>query len=247
MARPLHRKLRAAIRYRFFVPLGRMWSRTLGWAKHNIWRRWVSFRAESPLRLHVGCGREALEGWVNIDIQTYAEADVALDITQGIPYHDVELIYSEHTLEHLDVESALQFLVESNRVLLEEGWLRLTTPNLDWVWDNIYSSQPGPNRLEKAIWANRSFYGWGHRFLWNREALEAALRAAGFSEIRWCEYGHSDRPELDGLERHQKHPDQSDCPHVLVVEARRGELDPKRLQSFRGLLQKEFLDQVADR
>jgi hypothetical protein len=188
----------------------------------------------------------ALDGWINCDIQTYSEVDLALDVARGLPYRDVEFIFAEHFLEHLEIESALRFLVEANAALKSEGWLRLTTPNLDWVWTHVYSPSPEGARMDNALHANRSFYGWRHRFLWNRETLGEALLAAGFEEVRWCQYGQSEISELAGLERHERYPDSVDCPHILVAEARSGAGQKARLDRFRALVDREFLSHLTD-
>ncbi len=235
------------MKYRLLMPLAVVVSRVLGFLKHRFWRRAVPFELPNDLKLHIGSGREALPGWVNIDIQRYSEVDVALDVTKGLPYVGVRRIFSEHFLEHLDVESALAFLEEANRALAEGGWLRLTTPNLDWVWHTIYSpDQDDPARLVRGIHANRSFYGWQHRFLWNRELLAEALYAAGFSDLRWCDWGRSDLVEFDGLERHERYPDTRDIPHVLVVEACKGSPDRERRDAFMAVLRAEFLGSLDD-
>jgi hypothetical protein len=66
---------------------------------------------------------------------------------------------------------------------------------------------------------NRAFHGWGHRFLYNRPALVAALRAAGFADVSMHRYGESDVPELAQLERHEKSGDSPELPHVLIAQA----------------------------
>ncbi|MBZ0113156.1 MAG: hypothetical protein K8J08_11885 [Thermoanaerobaculia bacterium] len=246
MGKPLRHRLRDGVRYRLLVPLNVRRSRVLGWFKHHVWRQVRTFRPTDPIRLHIGSGRVALEGWVNCDIQTYSEVDVALDVTGGLPYGDVEFIFAEHFLEHLEIESALRFLVDANTALRSGGWLRLTTPNLDWVWSHVYSPSPGGPRMENALHANRSFYGWRHRFLWNREILEEALLAAGFEEVRWCEYGKSEIPELAGVECHERYPDGVDCPHILIAEARTGVGSKARLERFRTLVKREFLSHLED-
>jgi hypothetical protein len=74
---------------------------------------------------------------------------------------------------------------------------------------------------------NRAFHGWGHRFLYNRQALGAALVAAGFMAVSMHRYGESDVPELAGLERHEKSGDTAELPHVLIAQAKgRGEKRP---------------------
>ncbi|MCP4654882.1 MAG: methyltransferase domain-containing protein, partial [bacterium] len=200
-----------------------------------------------PIRLHVGSGMERLEGWVNIDIQRLPEVDYALDVTRGFPFANVERIYAEHFLEHLPVGDALDFLLESNRILAPEGWIRLSTPNLDWVWSNVYRP-PGagedpedPDRVLMGLHANRAFYAWGHRFLWNRELLGKALRVTGFRDIRWCGHGESPLEAFRGIERHETYDDTPEVPHVLIAEGRKGPPRPDELHSFHEQLQAEFL------
>ena len=238
----LRKSIVDAFRYRLFLPMSEKSSRGMGFIKHRVYRRLVPFDLAGTRQLHIGCGREALPGWTNVDVQAYLEADVVQDVTHGLPYSELQRIFSEHFLEHLDFESALAFLAESNRLLAEDGWLRLTTPNLDWVWANVYSPDPDqPNRLTRGFHANRSFYGWQHRFLWNRELLHEAAVAAGFSEIRWCQWGLSNLPEFRGIERHERYPDSPGLPHILILEAQRGNFDSKRYQEFVATAHQEFL------
>jgi predicted SAM-dependent methyltransferase len=202
-----------------------------------------------PLRLHVGCGRARLAGWLNVDAQALAGVDVVADVTKGLEMPDgsAEVVYAEHFLEHLPIADALGFLAEVHRVLAPGGWVRLSTPNLEWVWVTHYrlDLDPGTKRLA-ALHINRAFHGWRHRFLWNREMLEEAVLANGFDEVRWCRYGESALPVFDGIERHERSEDLPDLPHVLVVEARKGAPQPERLASLQSLVGREFLMHVSD-
>src|SRR5262245_29143494 len=127
-------------------------------------------------RLHIGCGREHLGGWTNVDLEAYRGVDVVADVTRGLRFRDVEAIYAEHFLENLPVERAVAFLLEAHRVLTPGGQIRLSTPNLDWVWVTHYRLDvPAGEKVELGIRANRAFRAWGHRFVWNRELLEEAL------------------------------------------------------------------------
>jgi predicted SAM-dependent methyltransferase len=174
-----------------------------------------------PVRLHIGSGTESLPGWINIDNRQLPGVDRVLDVRQGLPFSDVTSIYAEHFLEHLSLDEGLAFLAECRRVLRPDGLLRLSTPNLDWVWATHYrlSEQAPSAALHDCIQLNRAFRGWGHQFLYNREALVAALGDAGFARWDFCRYGQSAAPELSGLERHETWEDTSDLPHVLIVEA----------------------------
>jgi SAM-dependent methyltransferase len=190
-------------------------------------------------RLHIGCGQEALPGWVNIDTRQLPGVDRVLDVRQGLPFEDVVAIYAEHFLEHLALEEGLAFLRECRRVLAPEGILRLSTPNLDWVWATHYRSQwpSDADALHDCLQLNRAFHGWGHRFLYNGPMLAAALKSAAFARIAFCRYGHSELPGLAGLERHETWQDSPELPHVLIVEASgradRVELPKAELDEYR--------------
>ncbi|MEM7048614.1 MAG: methyltransferase domain-containing protein [Acidobacteriota bacterium] len=200
-----------------------------------------------PQKLHIGAGKLRLEGWVNIDIQALPGVDVVADVTEGLDFRNVEAVYAEHFLEHLDIQAALAFLLECHRVLRPDGWLRLSTPNLDWVWSTHYPPYfEGRQKEEAAIRANRAFYGWRHRFLWNRELLGRALRACGFEDLRWCRYRESDLEVFQGLERHETYTDTDEMPHVLIVEARRGRSQEADLAALRAEIHDEFLIHLDD-
>lgn len=174
-------------------------------------------------RVHVGCGREALAGWVNVDIVAYPEVDVVCDIRRGLPFTDVEYIYAEHFVEHFSFDEVMRFFKACRRALRDSGVLRVSTPNLDWVMATQYtatSSDPSPQRIASCFAINKAFRGWGHQFLFNVPTLAAALQAAGFASITFHVYGQSGDPALSNLERHERSTDTRELPHVIIAEAR---------------------------
>jgi predicted SAM-dependent methyltransferase len=197
------------------------------------------------VRLHVGCGGVHLDGWINIDLRRLPGVDVVADVTKRLDFREVEAVFAEHFLEHLPVEAALSFLLDVRRVLRPDGWLRLSTPNLDWVWATHYRlGADDETSRQGALALNRGFYGWGHRFLWNRAMLGEALEACGFEALRYCRYGESPLPILQGLEHHETCEDTADLPHVLIVEARRGPERPERLKALHNRLRRDLLDHM---
>lgn len=186
-------------------------------------RRTERGSGDASVRLHLGCGQYPIAGWVNIDVQALPGVDRVLDVRDGLPFENVAAIFGEHFLEHLDVDEGLACLVECRRALASDGILRISTPNLDWVFLTHYRHGRWPadqDAVSDCFQLNRAFHGWGHRFLYNRPALEGILRTAGFAEISWHRYGESDVPELAGLERHEKSADSPELPHVLIAQAR---------------------------
>lgn len=202
----------------------------------------VVWLTRSPVRLHVGAGDKPLPGWINLDQKRLPGVDVVTDVTRGLHFHDVEAIFAEHFLEHLSVGDALGFLLEVHRVLKPGHWLRLSTPNLDWVWQTHYRLEaPDGDKRRSALHLNRAFRGWGHQFLWNREMLASALHACGFVDLAWCRYGESSRAEFEGLERHETYEDAPTLPHVIIVEAAKGAPRPAELAELRRLIHDQFL------
>jgi len=202
--------------------------------------------ATTPARLHIGCGQQALAGWINIDNQGLPGVDQVLDVRRGLPFAGVAAIYAEHFLEHLSFDDGLRFLAECRRVLAPDGVLRLSTPNLDWVMQTHWRGPQAPDddAREDCFRLNRAFHGWGHQFLYNRTMLASVVRASGFARTTFFRYGESDTAQLRGLERHETWQDTPDLPHVLIVEASGIAARPEALPEK---LLREFREAIAAR
>src|SRR5207244_4754524 len=150
------------------------------------------------VQLHLGSGPLPLPGWINIDNLPYPGVDLVWDLARGIPFRDAKYIFAEHFIEHLTFAQAEQLVRNCRAALRDDGILRLSTPNLDWVWRTSYASG---DALNDCFVINRAFHGWGHRFLYNLPALTNLLQDAGFETIGDFGYGKSDTPELAAIER----------------------------------------------
>jgi predicted SAM-dependent methyltransferase len=119
---------------------------------------------------------------VNIDIVRYPGVDRILDVRRGLPFKDVRFIFAEHFVEHLDLNDAMYLFLECRRVLRDDGVLRLSTPNLDWVWGI-------------ALRRCRQQRGSGPR-LFQTEWRVSRLLDAGFASVAISGYGESSYAEL---------------------------------------------------
>jgi predicted SAM-dependent methyltransferase len=191
-----------------------------GFASVHQFTEIVSVATNDPkwrnVQLHLGSGPVALPGWINIDNLPYPGVDMVWDLALGIPFRDAKYIFAEHFIEHLSLAHAEQFARNCRAALRDDGILRLSTPNLDWVWRTSYDSG---DALRDCFVANRAFHGWGHQFLYNFPVLENLLHDAGFETVRRFGYGQSDTPALAGIERHETYADSPECPHMVIVEA----------------------------
>lgn len=171
------------------------------------------------MKLHLGCGPNYQQGWLNLDIDSPC-ADMLHDLRLPLPFASgsVDYIYNEHFIEHITLEHSLIFLKECRRVLKNGGVFRTSTPDLRWLiaqyisgsveeWRDVNWTPSSSCQL-----VNEGMRSWGHQFLYDRDELFAVLRAAGFhsvAEADWCESKHA---ELCNMESRPYH-------HELIVEA----------------------------
>ncbi len=88
------------------------------------------------LKLHLGCGEEYLDGYVNIDYPASehsvmrVKADRYADIrTLTYPDNSVDEIRMHHMFEHFERGEALQLLLRWRRWLKPGGILLIETPD----------------------------------------------------------------------------------------------------------------------
>ena len=168
----------------------------------------------SPLKLHIGCGNNLFQGWVNIDIikqKSMGRSYLRADLTKKMPFSDnsVDLIYSEHFIEHLKIEQGVKIFAEFFRLLKPEGMVRIATPDLDHLV-NKYMSDDWRNQdwLQKSYsWIqtraemiNVCFKEWGHQYLYNEEELIRRLKDAGFNNFSRRNLNESSHVDLQNLE-----------------------------------------------
>ena len=162
----------------------------------------------SKIKLHIGCGTQYKDGWINIDNNSdnnISKLDMNLDLRNPLPFKDnsVDYIYNEHFLEHLSVQEGLRALMDFRRVLKPGGVLRIAMPDLaeimsdysneNWKRDKIdFFQKFGLTFVQtRAEWMNINFRAWGHQWLYDWEELERRLREAGFISIAKCELNKS--------------------------------------------------------
>ena len=94
--------------------------------------------AGKPVKLHIACGRNYKEGWINIDISRKVRKDFRIDINKGLPFpnRSVDFIFSEHFIEHLSYDKGLFFLKEAHRILKPGGVIRTAFPDIDKIIDS---------------------------------------------------------------------------------------------------------------
>src|SRR5687767_14889884 len=83
------------------------------------------------MKLHLGCGKRYIPGFVHIDAVEYPHIDhvTTIDTLSFLRDNSVDLIYTCHVLEHFKRKDVLRVLSEWYRVLRPSGVLRISVPD----------------------------------------------------------------------------------------------------------------------
>ncbi|MFZ6034778.1 MAG: class I SAM-dependent methyltransferase [Patescibacteria group bacterium] len=177
------------------------------------------------IKLHVGCGNNYYEDWINIDKNEdnkIQRIDIVWDMNDELPIKDnsVDFIYNEHFIEHLTADQGIRLMKDFYRVLKPGGVLRIATPDLDYIifryiffwrrqeWIDKYGFSWVKSNAELI---NICFRSWGHQYLYNGKELKRRLYESGFSKLRRESLYKSKLPDLMNLETRKE----SD----LIIEA----------------------------
>lgn len=172
----------------------------------------AAVQQQNMIQLHVGCGKRIMEGWVNVDIFKAAEIDFQLNLRNPIPLRDnsVDLLYSEHVLEHFFKPEAINILKEFYRIAKPGATLRIGVPDaaiyIKKYIENDRAFFEAIRHLGGAVIPlstpidviNQMFrMGGAHLFAWDFETLAAALEQAGFRNIQQYPSGVCSSPKLN--------------------------------------------------
>lgn len=197
----------------------------------NLQRQWLN---TDMIRLIDQSGHATLPGRLAcIDHTAYY---LEHDHTKPVPVDDgaFDWVYSEHFIEHISFQDAVQWLKEMRRLLKVGGLLRLSTPDLHRYAGGYLNGSDGffdlhRRRLQdmgmkdvpsRPAWMmNQIFRFWGHQWIYDFDELRLALAAAGFAKeaVLQCSFRQGQVPEVCALDL----PIRSD--ESLYVEVRRSQ------------------------
>jgi hypothetical protein len=144
-------------------------------------------------KLHIGCGDIKLEGFINVDIRKTIATDIvspAWDIN-GIDPGTVDIIYSRHTLEHLDPNDARVALIHWFELLKEDGYIHVVVPDIEFHAKQLLGLVRSGKFDDQIQHAYAGFWGWrdesrggskedAHKWGYSEKMLFNELREAGF-------------------------------------------------------------------
>ena len=97
-------------------------------------------RVLKRMKLNIGCGRQTLDGFTNIDWNKYDKVDIVHDLRQPIPLEDnvADYIFASHIVEHFWRWEIDDILKDWIRLLKPEGVMDIWTVDFD-IMVNLYT------------------------------------------------------------------------------------------------------------
>jgi ubiquinone/menaquinone biosynthesis C-methylase UbiE len=160
--------------------------------------------------LHVGCSHKRKDqttrgfntaDWreLRLDIDPAVQPDIVGSMTDMSAVADasVHALFSSHNIEHLYPHEVPLALAEFKRVLMPDGFVIITCPDLqsvcalvaqDKLTEPAYVSPAGPITPLDILYGHRPALGRGnlymaHRCGFTQKVLNGTLRAAGFATV----------------------------------------------------------------
>jgi predicted SAM-dependent methyltransferase len=180
------------------------------WAARRRSARTLAALPARDLLVNIGCGPNALPGWVNLDVTRAPGVDVVWDLRRGLPFADSSCaaIFGEHVIEHMPKEAAERLAREALRALRPGGVLRLSTPDAgrylrSYATDgeflrSTHFSEPAETPMDRVNQMMRE--GGQHLWCYDAQSLLLLLRRAGFREVSERGFGESPDPRLRGID-----------------------------------------------
>jgi len=141
------------------------------------------------MKLHLGCGKRYLNGYIHIDKANYDHIDYisSVDTLDMIEDDSCKLVYASHVLEYFDRNEVQFVLSEWQRVLKKNGILRIAVPDFKSLV-KIYGDTKELNNIIGPLYGrwDTSKEVIYHKTVYDEVSLTKVLEAAGFSNIeKW--------------------------------------------------------------
>lgn len=152
-------------------------------------------KQHTPLRLHLGCGQEHWQGWINLDISVNSAADFVVDFREIKNYFEqgtIDEIAMIHSISYLRLWEARELLTDLQSILKKNGRLILEFPDIAKCAENLIRSE---GNIPEYLEALRGIYAFDmeqiarkeiftpYAFGWSSWHLEQELSKAGFGHI----------------------------------------------------------------
>lgn len=150
------------------------------------------------MKLHLGCGKRFLPGFVHIDAVDYPHVDhiATIDNLSFIQTDSVDLIYNCHVLEHFKRRDVERVLSEWHRVLKPGGTLRVSVPDFSKLCE-VYQREKKLDLVIGALFGRQDYLYNIHYNVFDFISLSKSLDQAGFVNVRYYDWRQTEHAGID--------------------------------------------------
>jgi predicted SAM-dependent methyltransferase len=159
-------------------------------------RKGDSKERKKNLKLHIGCGKNYIPGFVHIDARSLPHIDyvTSADNLSFFINNSASLIYCSHVLEHFPRNKTISVLREWYRVLKPGGILRLAVPDFE-ILTEIYRETKDITLVLGPLVGRQDYPENTHYMVFDYTSLSVMLKEVGFKNIHrynWRNTIHKD-------------------------------------------------------
>jgi predicted SAM-dependent methyltransferase len=157
-----------------------------------------SGKGQSSMKLHLGCGKRYIPGFVHIDVVEYPHIEhvTSIDNLSCVADSSVDLIYNCHVLEHFKRREIGRVLREWRRILLPGGVLRISVPDFAKLVE-VYARYQNIEQVIGPIFGRQDYLYNIHYNTFDFPSLKTALEEAGFSNVRRYDWRKTEHAQVD--------------------------------------------------
>jgi len=127
--------------------------------------------------VNLGGGSLLYERWLTADVDPRSDAYV--DIKKNLPFQtdSIDVVYLEEVIEHISNPEGIALMQECYRVIKPGGWIRITTPSLNFFAQEFFSNPKETRNI------NEIFRLHGHEHIYSEDELMGLLSTIGFTKV----------------------------------------------------------------
>jgi len=148
-------------------------------------------------KLNIGCGKNYIPGWTNLDLFSTVKADVYADIS-ALPFdrESFDLIYASHVLEHVQRNTVIATLSHWRDLLKDGGILRLAVPNFE-ACVNRYLKSHNLDEILGLLYGGQNHPKNNHFVTFDATTLRRDLIRVGFEKIEYWDWRTTEHAAYD--------------------------------------------------
>lgn len=150
------------------------------------------------MKLHLGCGKRYIPGFIHIDAIDYPHVDhvTTIDNLSFIADNSIDLIYNCHVLEHFKRREVIKVLSEWKRVLKPSGTLRISVPDFGALC-TVYQKYGEIDLVVGALFGRQDYLYNIHYNVFDFNSLEKILEEVGFYNVHRYEWRETEHAHID--------------------------------------------------